>query len=81
VRQAEDELPEELSFEQYRFRVGRMHFELFEDAQFYCESSLAQCGVDVYIAPGWRRLWTDGEVVFNRPGFGCHVPYVPRVRD
>jgi hypothetical protein len=77
-----DALPPDLSFDSYRFRVGRMHFESFADAQFYCESSLSQCGVDVYIGGGtWKRLMTDGEIVFNRPGFGVLVPYVPRIRD
>lgn len=55
----------------YRFRVGRTHFQDFDDAQTYAESCLYADRVDHLCADGvWREFWTDGEIEYNRAGFG-----------
>ncbi len=60
----------------YRFRVGRFHFQELCDAMFYAEACLdATCIEFRHSATVWKVLWTDGEVQYNRPGFGVLVTH------
>lgn len=69
----DDEMTQE-EVARYRFRVGRMHFEAAADAIRYAEANLYATHIDLRWPDGvWRRFWTDGDIVYNRPGFGCLV--------
>lgn len=63
----------------YRFRVhnghGHVHFDNLIDATAFCKSCAAAGTVDLRWPDGrWKALYTDGEVVYTRPGFGVLIP-------
>lgn len=63
-------------FARFKFRVrvpgrGPMHFEQYGDAHGYMKACLyAEC-IDLFVGDRWINGWCeDGDIVFNRPGFG-----------
>lgn len=65
----------------YRFKVGRTHFQDLATAIQYAEACLYAAHVWFKWPSGeWKVIWTDGDIVINRPGFGVLVPTKNRLQ-